>query len=349
MAWFKKINVDTTTAIPLSRFSTPSQISSYIKKLINASQYEYHESEALEVKEVIRNEVGDRDSIRGVFLNSGEDPGVVKSLLPNIVNVPVVGEHVVCVEYNGQHYYTSVINRKGSVNENSIPGVVGGYDKNKKYGKNFERKNVKQLKINEGSIIFEGRHGQSVHLDRASDHTPQILMRVHKTFEDGDDETFIREDIDKDDASIYLVSNGLSTINFDGGTVEGKKVLIQSDGIFIKGRGEQGEVRIKSDNSVNLDGVESVNLKSRVTGIESEETNINSNNVTIGNGKSQPLVLGNELKNILMDIASVLKQLPLAVNSAQLPLGSVDVTMSTKITALTGKINKMLSTNVKTT
>ena len=238
MAWFKKRNVDITTSIPLARFATPSQISSYIKKLINASQYEYHESEALEVREVIRNEVGNRDSIRGIFLNSGEDPGVIKSLMPNIVNVPVVGEHVVCVEYNGQYYYTSVINRKGSINENSVPGIAAVHDETKKYGKTFERKNVKQLKINEGSIVFEGRHGQSVHLDRARDHTPQILMRTHKTFDDTDDEPFIRENIDTDDASVYLVSNGLSTIKFDDDQVKGKKVLIQSNGIFIKGREE---------------------------------------------------------------------------------------------------------------
>ena len=52
---------------------------------------------------------------------------VVKPLIPNIVAVPVIGEHVVVIEYNGQHFYTSIINRKGSVNENSIPGASGGY------------------------------------------------------------------------------------------------------------------------------------------------------------------------------------------------------------------------------
>ena len=272
MAWFKKRNVDTTTSIPLARLATPSQISSYIKKLINASQYEYHESEALEVKEIIINEIGDRDSIRGVFLNSGEDPGIVKSLMPNIVNVPVVGEHVVCVEYNGQYYYTSVINRNNSINENAIPGVAGGYDETKKFGKDFERKEVKQLKINEGSIMFEGRHGQSVHLDRAGDHTPQILMRTHKTFDDNDDEYYIRENIDTDDSSIYLVSNGLSTINFDNERVEGKKVLIKSNGIFISGR---------------------------------DEVRINAPNVKLGsNDAKESVIKGEELKKFLEDMIS---------------------------------------------
>jgi hypothetical protein len=264
MAWFKKRNVDNTQTIPLNRLATPSQISSYIKKLISASQYEFHESEALEVKEVIRNKTGDRDSIRGVFLNSGEDPGVIKSLMPNIVNVPVIGEHVVCVEYNGQYYYTSVINRKGSINENSIPGVVGGYDSSKKYGKSFERKNVKQIRVNEGSIVFEGRYGQSIHLDKAGNHTPQILMRAHKTFEDTNNEPFIKENIDNDDASLYLISDGLSTIKFDGQQISGKKVLIKSNGIFISG----DDVRLGSSVEADI----------------------------------QPVVLGNALKELLDNV-----------------------------------------------
>ena len=329
MAWFKKRNVDTTTSIPLARLATPSQISSYIKKLINASQYEYHESEALEVKEIIINEIGDRDSIRGVFLNSGEDPGIVKSLMPNIVNVPVVGEHVVCVEYNGQYYYTSVINRNNSINENAIPGVAGGYDETKKFGKDFERKEVKQLKINEGSIMFEGRHGQSVHLDRAGDHTPQILMRTHKTFDDNDDEYYIRENIDTDDSSIYLVSNGLSTINFDNERVEGKKVLIKSNGIFISGR---DEVRI---NAPNL--------------------SVTENETKLGNrdGKVQPLVLGDDLKEFLTDFVTDLLSLAPAIAGSGNSGGAATAgtQLTTKMTGLLKELNtpnKLLSKTVKT-
>ena len=50
-------------------------------------------------------------------------------------------------------------------------------------------------------------------------------------------ETLEKESIDNDDASIYLTSRGMRD-KFDGEQIEGKKVLIQSDGIFIKGRQE---------------------------------------------------------------------------------------------------------------
>ena len=38
MAYRKKRNIDQTTSIPLSRLATPSEISTYIKRLITASQ-----------------------------------------------------------------------------------------------------------------------------------------------------------------------------------------------------------------------------------------------------------------------------------------------------------------------
>ena len=56
MAWRRKRTVDTSTSIPLNRLATPTQISSYIKKIVNSSQYDYNETEAFEVTKVIMNE-----------------------------------------------------------------------------------------------------------------------------------------------------------------------------------------------------------------------------------------------------------------------------------------------------
>ena len=55
MAFRIKRTVDTTTSLPTGLASW-RKISSYIKQLIKASQYEYHESEAFEVKDVILND-----------------------------------------------------------------------------------------------------------------------------------------------------------------------------------------------------------------------------------------------------------------------------------------------------
>ena len=291
MAYRESNGLEVPSDMKMSRLSTPSQISSYIKKLIKATQYDYRESEALEVSEVLLNDPENRDSIRGTFLVSGEDPGIVKSLIPHITAVPVVGEHVVCVEYNGQYYYTSIINRKSSINENAISGVSTNFGDNVKFGKNFERKKVKPLRIGEGCILYEGRFGQSIHLD-GHQNKPSIKISTHLDDKPGG---FRGEDIDNDDASIYLISNGVSG-SFDGQEVKGKKVLIKSDGIFISGRttgtDSKGVVKLRADDNISLDGIESINLKSKA--------------INLGEGQSQPVVLGDDLEKFLNDMISEL-------------------------------------------
>ena len=248
MSYREKKIVDTSTSIPLGRLARPSEISSYIKKLIKASQYDYHESEAFEVKQVILNQPLNRGSVRGTFINNpNQEVDIVKPLMPNIIAVPVIGEHVVVIEYNGQHYYTSIINRKGSTNENSIPGASGGYTENTKYGKTFERRNVKPLEIGEGCILYEGRFGQSIHFD-GHDNVPSIKIRTNIDESDGE---FTTENIDEDDSSIYLTSDGLRGKSFEGQKIEGKNILIKSDSIFIKG----DDIRLGSRVDNNLQPV----------------------------------------------------------------------------------------------
>ena len=271
MAWKHKRTVDTTTSYPTG-MPTYSRIASMVKQIINASQYDYHESEAFEVREVIKESFrgGAYGAVRGTFINNPNQEilgGVVKPLMPTVVAVPVVGEHVVAIEYNGQHYYTTIINRKGSINENSIPGASGTYEKNTKYGKTFERKNVKQLQIGEGCILYEGRFGQSMHFD-GHNNVPSIKIRTNIDESEG---ALTTENIDTDDSSIYLTSDGLSGTEFDGEQIKGKKILIKSDGIFINGRDE----------------------------------------IRLGSGTNQPVVRGDDLKNFLdellnqLDIAAV--------------------------------------------
>ena len=311
MAYREKKIVDTSTSIPLGRLARPSEISSYIKKLIKASQYDYHESEAFEVKEVILNEPLNRGSVRGTFINDPNQPikgDVVKPLMPNIVAVPVIGEHVVVIEYNGQHFYTSIINRKGSVNENSIPGASGGYTENTKYGEKFERTNVKPLEIGEGCIAYEGRFGQSIHFD-GHDNVPSIKIRTNIDESDGE---FTTENIDEDDSSIYLTSDGLRGKSFEGQKIEGKNILIKSDSIFIKG--------------------DDIRLGSRV-----------DNNL-------QPVVKGDELVKVLDEILDIFQTiLPVAIDSSQTPISTKKPGLLTTVQRLKKDREKILSNIVKTT
>jgi hypothetical protein len=281
-----------------------------VKQIINASQYDYHETEAFEVTEVILNEPGLRGSVRGSFINNPDQEilgGVVKPKEPGKLTVPVVGEHVDVIELNGQHFYTSIINRKGSVNENSIPGASGIYEKNTKYGETFQRRDVKELEIGEGCTLFQGRFGQSIHFN-GHDNKPSILIRNNIDRGNG---SIVSENIDTDDSSIYLTSDGLRGKKFDNQQIEGKKVLIKSDGIFIKG----SDIRLGTAVETDL----------------------------------QPVAKGDTVKEILDDIVDVLSQvLPIAIDNTQTPISTKNPALLTKINSLKTKTKNILSTKVKT-
>ena len=306
MAFRKKRSADISTSIPVG-VPSYSVINSMVKQLINTSQYDYHESEAFEVEEVILNEPGLRGSVRGTFINNPNQEilgGVVKPLMPNILSVPVIGEHVVVIEYNGQHYYTGIINRKGSPNENSVPGTAKPFEKNTTYGKTFERKRVKQIEIGEGCILYQGRFGQSIHFD-GHNNVPSIKIRTNIDESDGNLTT---ESIDTDDSSIYLLSDGLRGQKFDDQQIQGKKVLIKSDGIFIKG----SDIRLG----------------------------------TVVENDLQPVVKGDDLLELFEDLISALENatfIGVAPGSPTTPAVNV-----AQFTNLRTKLKNILSTKVKT-
>ena len=74
---FKNKKTDTSLPVGVPNYS---KINTLINKRITEREFEYHETEALEVDTVILNEVGNRGSVKGKFLNSGKSSGIVKPL-----------------------------------------------------------------------------------------------------------------------------------------------------------------------------------------------------------------------------------------------------------------------------
>ena len=132
-----------TTEMP-GGVPTYDRIDQMIKDTISYMLYDFYEIDTLEVTEIVNDENPKNvNAVIGDFISDPNQPilgDVVRPLMPNIVNVPLIGEHVAVIELDEQHYYISVVNRKGSVNENSIPGVnAGSYNPDAKYGNTFER------------------------------------------------------------------------------------------------------------------------------------------------------------------------------------------------------------------
>ena len=160
MAWFEKLN-DIVVKTPTGPLPNYSKIGEFIKKLINANRVIYHDSEAFEVTGIAgEGDLNVQGAVTGIFLNNKNQKvkgktGLVLPLMPNITQIPLIGEHIVVIEYQGQHYYTSIINKKKSVNENSIIGASGNYEENTKYGKTFERNvPISEDIENDGSSIY---------------------------------------------------------------------------------------------------------------------------------------------------------------------------------------------------
>ena len=123
MAWrntrSSESNINTSVVSGVPQYPRIRQM---IRDMINASQYDYHESESFLVKEVIMNGSLDHGALKGTFINNpNQEPtdGIVYPLMPNITNIPLIGEHVVVTEYNGKHFYTDIINRKNYAKSNN--------------------------------------------------------------------------------------------------------------------------------------------------------------------------------------------------------------------------------------
>jgi len=329
MAWYKKKNTDQTKVHDLSRLARPEEIDTHIKRLINASQYDFYETEAVVVNKVVLNELRNRATISGKFIEKPERfINDVKPLWPNITTVPVVGEQVAVMEYSGKWYYSTIIGKKQSINENAVPS---GDIKNQKYGNTFERRKIKPIEIREGSIIFEGRFGQTIHLD-SHNNTPKIKISAHTLKDNELDGEFRKESIDNDDASIYLLSRGMND-KFDEQDVNGKKVLIKSNGIFISGE----DVRLGSSVETNIEPVvKGTTLKELLDPIF--ETQISQNETTMVENTAK-----------IAQLAAIQPQTPQTIEEIRV-LGESNINLQMMNTKLQTAINSStyLSETVKT-
>ena len=245
MSYHKQLYPDkrTSNSGNLARYN--DQLNSYVSGRIQSAQTEFFEYEEFEVTEVSDTIYG---GVLGVFtgdvngVNREIKGDVVLPLYPNIIQIPLVGERIEVVEYSGQHYYSGVINRTNKPNENAI----ANYSEGSKYGETFERKDVKHIKINEGDIVFNGRFNSGIVLGSDDNKAVTKIVVGQRNITDN----LYSQNIDSDDSSIYLLSDGTST-RLDGQRIEGKKVLIKSDGIFIS----SGDVRLGSSIENELEPV----------------------------------------------------------------------------------------------
>ena len=266
MAWYeKKSNVvpNIQPGFPKSNL----KVAQMVKSIVDSKQTIYHDTEPMEVSKVIKNGSSNHGAVIGTFINNPNQEilgEVVLPLTPHITAIPLIGEQVVVIEYNNQHYYTSIIARKNNVNENSIPGLSGDYQTDATYGKTFERKRIKNIYVNEGEIVFEGRFGNTIKFGcNYKNNSPNIRIRAGQDPE-ADTSSVVKENINKDGSSIYLSTDETINLpamkikgtsrNFSQQRISGKSIVMNSDKLFLNAR--DGNINLRSSENVTIQGGE---------------------------------------------------------------------------------------------
>ena len=345
MAYRQKISQDTTTSIP-GGVPTIGKVISLIKQQINHQQFDFYELETFEVTKVLvdyedlpKQKDGHPDysyygAVAGRFvinkaqsIKPEDGPQLVRPIDPKIKNYPVVGELVVVANYNGKSYYWNTLNSFNSPNENSVPGIsyIGTGETPPttlaKFGKRFERNgSIRQVKAEEGDLIFHGRFGNSINLG-SNDNSPVIKIRsgqrtdVQGTIKEKDTPDVkslkniinrggpIPEDINKDKNSIYLSTDKKYTIRnsnskFGPLQASGNSIIINSDKLIFNGR--NGNVNIRASKNLVLEGDE-VFIKAA-----------KGQTVKMGDPRAVfiPTINGQKLFELITSLAKVLSGLP---------------------------------------
>jgi hypothetical protein len=237
-------------------------------------------------------------------------------------------------------------------------------------GKTFkERSNIHPLLPFEGDILYEGRWGNSIRIGSTVPNTPNNWST---TGQSGDPITIIRngqgvqsqegwipivEDINNDDTSIYLASTQkiplkASSTNYfsykenppeSPEQFAGKQLIINSGRLVFNTT--QDHILFSSAKSINLNGVNGVNIDTPVFTIQSRNTYIGSKNAT------EPLLLGNRtietLNNIISNLSGFLQICSSLVSTPPgtplVPLNVAATQLNQQLLALQGNLEKLKS------
>ncbi len=225
-----------------------------------------------------------------------------------------------------------------------------------------EQPNIKNLQPFEGDVIFEGRWGQSFRFGSTvtgsnglpylgnqwstpgdSNQGDPIIIIRNGQYDDGKEAWKpILEDINKDPASIYMGSTQTIPLNNSSSynsyyvpptnpkEYSGNQIIVNSGRVVINAYNDH--LLLISNNSVNLNAVESVN-------IDTKETIIQSNVYLGGKDATEPLLKGKITAGILQDamtnIATLADTLQLLISQ---PAGTNFATLA----ATAGTVSKNL-------
>jgi len=232
-----------------------NKIKGEVVNLIKGSEFEFYELELFSVQDILldkkelprkRRVIGKRDykyygAVKGYWVNDNTKKTLPKGeewvlpLDPHIKRYPVIGENVVCVNYLGRTYYTTILNHQNNPNNNIMTGLV-----NKgKVGQASPTISTspmfnKPVLANAGDIIFQGRFNNSINIGSQDLVGSSIKLVAHGR----ENPSY---DLEKDAASIYIQDGGNVKVKnpnskMGSNIVTGKKIVLDADYIVINAK-----------------------------------------------------------------------------------------------------------------
>ena len=277
----------------------------------------------------------------------GDSRGEPKPALPfslGIKQLPVINEIVSLYETPTSDiqsnvsdkavYYKDIVNLWGSPNHNALPDP--GYNKDKYLGLGFqELYDINPLYPFPGDTLIEGRQGQSIRIggsiaplntlvDKSNNGLPFILISngQRKTTNGVD---YIVEDINKDDNSLYFVSNHkvpLIPVNKKRDsyfTPPKTPDQYKGESVLLSAKDSVG----LNANTINLDGKE-------YACIDADKIYIGVKARTSPQGVAEPAILGNQLDNFLGIVLDALQNIGEAMKVAQAQTGGPIASLNTE-------------------
>ena len=368
-----------------------------IEKYVNQrGTPEFYELEPAEVIEVILDESDFSENDHPATLNedgkpkwkyygyirarmaiSDEDIKLIAPLDSNIKEYPYPGEYVIVVNYFGDAYYTQKLNMSNSINLNSFPGLSKIWDPwtGEGYKENLSKigdPRVRQLKAEEGDIIFSGRFGQSIRFgsnvkelidtnqnllpDTGKPVSPNVIIRAGQGVKDPTPYKPIKEDINLDGSSIWMTTNQKVDIKLDNSHSTfiwadrgsegfgGNRITINSDGLIFNSK--KNNILMSSMGFIGLTANTEIGL----------EVPNDTGRVLLGDGLADQPVLGGdqtmELFGLLIDyLLEFSNQLSPAMGSiidTPVPIPHIPISCATLITKLSTLKRRMDEPKSKT-
>ena len=254
-----------------------------------------------------------------------------------------------------EYYYTSPLSIFGSINSNAlfIKGAevplgkksysdseaghekIEGEERDKKsyirLGDEYSPSvKVKPLLPREGDMTFEGRFGQSIRFGSPDGHTtPNIYIRAGQSELEEEPQYLkpINENINLDGSSIYMTVDEKvllerSTDAFSAASASstipeefsGKQIILNSDSVVLNSR--DGTLVGMAKNGIGFSTSGDITLDAIGT------TTIASPVINLGFEAKEPVVLGNQLEEILLGILDEVGKIVDAITAISVPTGT---------------------------